>query len=61
MGKKTNDRHFQGTKIQSDFIDTQHVFQISSNSKANCLSAKDLGESQFSGSTMVETTLGPWT
>lgn len=44
LDKKTNNRHFQGTKIHKYFIlNTQHVFQISSNSQANCLSTKDLG------------------
>lgn len=58
LDKKTNYRHFQGTKIHNYFIlNTQRVFHISSNSQANCLSAKDLGESQLSGSTMVENTL----
>lgn len=48
MGKKTNDRHFQATKIQNNFIhDAQHLSQISSNSQANCLNTKDLGESQL--------------
>lgn len=39
---------FQGTKIQNNFIhDAQYLSQISSNSQANCLDTKDLGESQL--------------